>query len=198
MINYVVGVDEVGRGPLAGPICFGFVRVSSESYLKLKKDRNLPKSGLDSKKLRKESRQNFTKYLQKLKKEKILDFYITSFSAQKIDKLGLSEVIKKSINTGLEKIGAKQEDLILFDGGLKTDNVNFPNQKTIIKGDEKEKVIAWASILAKVYRDSFMKKQARKYENYGFESNVGYGSKKHLQAIRKYGITNIHRNSFID
>jgi ribonuclease HII len=194
----VICVDEVGRGPLAGPICFGFVKLTFDSYQKLKKDKKLPKKGFDSKKLNENQRLLFSNYLKKLKKEGFLNFCIISFSAKEIDRFGLSKVIKKSIERGIKKIEAKKEDTILFDGGLKTDILNFPKQKTIIKGDEKEKIISWASILAKVYRDDFMKKQAKKYQNYGFESNVGYGSLKHLKAIKKYGLTKIHRKSFVD
>lgn len=194
--TFVVGVDEVGRGPLAGPICFGFVKVSFEEYKKLKKDKNLPKKGIDSKKLKKIDREVYEKYLRKLKKQKVLDFYITNFSNKEIDKNGLSFVIKKSIEKGLNKIKAKSSDKILFDGGLKTDPKIFPNQKAIIKGDEKEKVIAWASIIAKVYRDNLMQKMAKKYPEYGFDSNVGYGTKWHINVIKKFGKTSIHRQSF--
>lgn len=194
--EFVVGVDEVGRGPLAGPICFGFMRVPKDTYLRLKKDKNLPKSGLDSKKIKKEDREKFSKYLYKLKKEKVLDFYITNFGNVEIDKFGLVKVIKKSMEKGLKKINAKNEDFILLDGGLKLDK-NFLNQKTIIKGDEKEKVIAWASILAKVYRDSLMEKYSKKYPEYGFHKNVGYGTKEHLSSLKKFGKTKIHRQSFL-
>lgn len=192
----VIGIDEVGRGPLAGPICFGFVRVAKNAYLKLKKDKNLPKVGLDSKKLKIQEREKYSKYLKKLKTENKLDFCITNFSNKDIDKFGLSLVIKKSIEKGLKKIKAKEKDLILLDGGLKADKI-FKNQRIIIKGDEKEKVIAWASILAKVYRDNLMQKMAKKYPGYGFEKNVGYGTKEHLKALKKFGQTLIHRQSFL-
>ena len=194
--DFIIGIDEVGRGPLAGPICFGFVKISIDNYFKLKKDKNLPKQGFDSKKIRKENRGEFAKYLQKLKKEKVLDFCIVGFSNKDIDKFGLSVVIKKSIKKGLSKMKVKGNHTLLLDGGLKADK-KFLNQKTIIKGDEKEKVISWASILAKVYRDNFMEKIAKKYPEYNFEKNVGYGTKEHLESIRRYGITQLHRQSFL-
>ncbi len=195
--SYIIGVDEVGRGPLAGPICFGFVKVSFENYIRLKKNKNLPKKGLDSKKINKNEREGFEKYLKKLKKDGVLDFCIVTFSNKDIDKFGLSVVIKKSIEEGLKKMKADKKDTLFFDGGLRTDISNFPNQKTIIKGDEKEKIISWASIVAKVYRDRFMKKQSLKYPKYGFDKNVGYGTKEHLQKIKDFGVCSLHRKSFL-
>lgn len=195
--KYIVGIDEVGRGPLAGPISFGFVRISEKNYIKLKKDRSLPKKGFDSKKLTKEKREIYFDYLTKLRNLGFLDFCITNISNTVIDKKGISFAIKDSIKKGLLKIKASNQDRILLDGGLKAP-LDFISQKTIIKGDEKEKVISWASIAAKVSRDYFMEKQNEKYPQYGFDKNVGYGTKVHIEAIKKYGITEIHRKSFID
>jgi ribonuclease HII len=85
---------------------------------------------------------------------------------------------------------------VLLDGGLKAP-VEFKNQKTIIKGDEKEMVIALASICAKVLRDRKMNLLAKKYSNYGFEKHKGYGTKGHYEAIKKYGMLSVHRKSFL-
>ena len=197
MANYIIGIDEVGRGPLAGPICFCFVKVLEKNYKILKKDKNLPKKGFDSKKLKKEQRGKFALHLKKLQKDGFLDYNIITFSNNDIDHFGLSLVIKKSIEKGLKKIKADEKDLILFDGGLKTDILKFPNQKTIIKGDEKEKIISWASVIGKVYRDSIMQKYAKKYPKYGFDKNVGYGTKEHLKAVADLGICSLHRKSFL-
>ena len=82
-----------------------------------------------------------------------------------------------------------------MDGGLKAP-IEFKKQKTIIKGDEKEKIIAWASILAKVSRDALMCRLAKKYPKYGFEIHKGYGTLKHRKMIKKYGLSNVHRKSF--
>jgi ribonuclease HII len=192
----IVGVDEVGRGPLAGPIVFCAVKIPVDVYHKLKKDKLLPKNGLDSKKIKEKDREKFSDYLKILKQQKKVDFSVVGFSNKMIDKFGLSKVQKLTIFKCLKNISIKKDDIILLDGGLKAPN-DFLNQKTIIKGDEKEKIIAWASILAKVFRDNLMKKEHLKYPQYDFINNVGYGTKKHKEAIKKYGICQIHRKTFL-
>ena len=213
-MKYIVGIDEVGRGPLAGPLTLCAVRLSLADYSKLKKRKDLPKAGYDSKKLSQTARKSYSKLLIKLCKDNHgdnkmssvntqgaeggllhLQFWITDVSNQVIDKKGLSFAIKFAVAKCLSKLSAKTDDKVLLDGSLKAP-VEFRNQMTIIKGDEKEKIISWASILAKVHRDRLMVGFANKYPQYGFEEHKGYGTKKHRQAIKKYGLTKIHRKSF--
>lgn len=122
-------------------------------------------------------------------------------SAKQIDKIGISICIKNLIKKHLtffdEKLYKAAEAMILLDGGLKAP-AHFQNQKTIIKGDEKELVISLASIYAKVSRDSYMKKISKKYKysSYLLAKHKGYGTKDHLEKIRLHGISDIHRKTF--
>ncbi len=190
--KYIVGIDEVGRGPLAGPLTLCFVCISSDKYKILKKNKNLPKLGKDSKKLNSKLREKYSKYLKELP----IKYSIVSISNKEIDKKGIFFCIKKAIKKGLDNLNLDPKNTqILLDGGLKAPD-EFIFQKTIIKGDEKEKIIAWASILAKVERDKFMIKISKKFPHYFFEINKGYGTKIHREAILKHGMSELHRKSF--
>jgi len=195
-MKYIIGIDEVGRGPLAGPLTVCAVKVEAGMYKKLQRNKTLPVVGRDSKKLSRKEREKYSKIICDLTLAGKLQFTIVMQSNTIIDKKGLSFAIKKALALCLKKVGAKTEDTILLDGGLKVLK-EFTKQQTIIKGDEKHQVIAWASILAKVHRDSHMTKMAKKYPAYGFEKHVGYGTKFHREAIEKYGVTPIHRKSWI-
>lgn len=194
-MKFIVGVDEVGRGPLAGPVTIGVVVCEEQNYKKLKKNKKLPPIGKDSKKLKEKDREKYTKVLEELKKQKRINFSVIHISNTVIDTKGLTYAIKKGIKDGFKNSKIKQKNTeVLLDGGLKAPD-GF-KQKTIIKGDEKEKIIAWASILAKVSRDRLMVKIAEKYPEYGLEIHKGYGTLKHRKAIQKYGVSRVHRLSF--
>lgn len=193
-MKYIIGIDEVGRGPLAGPVTVGIVLCEKTKYKKLKKDKDLPALGKDSKKLSPEKREKYSKYIKSIK----IEYKVLHISNNIIDKIGISNAIKKAIKNGLQKLtkGLVLRDInILLDGGLKAPS-EFKNQKTIIRGDEKEKIIAWASILAKVSRDNLMKKISVNYPEYDLHVHKGYGTQKHRMAIKKYGVSEIHRISF--
>ncbi|MFA7216874.1 MAG: ribonuclease HII [Candidatus Paceibacterota bacterium] len=191
-LSKIVGIDEVGRGPLAGPVTVCVASCDFKDYLRFKKDKNLPAFGKDSKKLTPILRQKYFKYLKKLS----IDFSVVSVSNKIIDKKGISFSIKKAINEGLKKQKLNPKKCkILLDGGLYAPS-EFLFQKTIIKGDEKEKIISWASIIAKVSRDNFMVKMHKKYPEYMFDRHKGYGTKIHKGVILKYGLSPIHRKSF--
>ncbi len=189
-IKYIIGIDEVGRGPLAGPVAVCAFKMPvnffAKTFGKIK----------DSKKLIPEKREEIFKKLKKLKTEKIVDYFVCYESAKRIDSLGLSKAIKNCLEKSLKKLRVKPEEcLVLLDGGLKAPK-EYKNQKTIIKGDEKEKAIAFASIVAKVSRDALMRKLAKKYPKYSFEIHKGYGTKKHREAIIKNGFCVEHRRCF--
>lgn len=189
-IKFIVGIDEVGRGPLAGPIAFCAFKMpvdfSAKSFGKIK----------DSKLLTPSRRKEIFCRLEKLKKDKKVDYAVCFESAKKIDHINIAEAGKLCIKNSLGKIKAKpSECMVLLDGGIKAPK-KFKNQKTIIGGDKKERSIAFASIIAKVKRDELMCKLAKKYPEYGFEIHKGYGTKKHRELIKKYGLCPEHRKSF--
>lgn len=211
VMTYIIGIDEVGRGPLAGPVTLCAVRVEVGMYKELQKNKNLPALGRDSKRLSKKDREKYALVLQALMSKRHFDiksrlsrmpldtrfcFSVCSVSNTVIDTKGLSFAIKKALSGCLQKVGATEKDSVLLDGGLKAP-LSFTNQRTVIKGDEKHPVIAWASILAKVHRDNYMTKMAKKYPEYGFEKHMGYGTKFHRDAIQKYGPSHAHRKSFL-
>lgn len=192
--KYIIGIDEVGRGPIAGPVAVGaFVFLSTEAP-------KLFKSVKESKQLSEEKREEWFKKVLEVQKNGDIDFAVTFQSEKVIDTKGLSFAIKNALKISIDKLIKKHkikysDVAVLLDGGLKAP-LEYINQKTIIKGDEKEKVIALASICAKVSRDRKMRKWAVKYPGYGFEVNKGYGTRGHYEGIRKLGLTSLHRRSF--
>jgi ribonuclease HII len=195
-MKYVVGIDEVGRGPLAGPVTVCVTLCEENIYEDLKRNKLLPKSGIDSKKLTSVEREKYEKVLKDLALEGKISFSINHISNKEIDNKGIVFCIKKALKYGLINLKVPTESFILLDGSLKAPK-KFKNQKTIIRGDEKEKIIAWSSILAKVSRDGLMIKMAKKFPKYGLDIHKGYGTDRHKKAIKKYGISAFHRESFI-
>lgn len=184
--DYIVGVDEVGRGPLAGPI----VGASVVLNLEYKNSRDLILYINDSKKLSEKLRKDLSEII----KEKAVSYSIAALDNEQIDSKGIAwcnnEVFLRSCNS----LNIKPS-LVLSDG-YPIKNINFKNE-FIIKGDTKSASIACASIIAKVFRDELMCKYAEIYPEYGFERNVGYGTTEHIKAIKKYGTCKIHRRSFL-
>ncbi|MBI2448209.1 ribonuclease HII [Candidatus Microgenomates bacterium] len=182
--SYICGVDEVGRGPWAGPIVAAATIVSN-----LKSQ--ISNLGVrDSKKLSEKKREDIFEIVKDIKD---IEYFVAFISAEEIDKIGLGRanqlVLKKAVD-GL----SQKPDYVLVDGfeigGLTT------RQEKVVGGDSKIFSIALASIIAKVSRDRYMKELAKKYPEYGFEHHKGYGTAKHLGAIKKYGICPEHRKSF--
>lgn len=154
----------------------------------------------DSKKLSEKQREVWLKKILVLKKEGKCDFALTYVSAQAIDKIGISKAIKKALENSLQKLvdvhALHGRTRILLDGGLKAP-FSFTNQKTIIKGDEKEQAIALASIVAKVSRDRLMVRMAKKHSSYGFEFHKGYGTSLHYKKLKIHGMSPIHRRTYL-
>lgn len=178
----VCGLDEVGRGPWAGPIV-----ACAFMFTKTLKLINLN----DSKHLSEERRNEFYKLFET---EAAYGIGITQ--PHEIDELGLLKANNLAFTRALEQLKHKGyvPEFILVDG---RDRLNLPHPwKTLIKGDEKIKLIACASIMAKVVRDELMNELAQKYPLYGFESHKGYGTQEHQQALKKHGACEIHRKSF--
>jgi len=178
--RYIVGIDEVGRGPLAGPVVAAAVILPEDFYL----------LGInDSKKLSASKREELGKEI----KEKAVSFAVSFIEAKEIDRINIYEATKVAMIDALRQL-SPQPDYALIDA-MKL-SINLPYQ-AIIKGDSQSISIAAASIIAKVARDEYMVKIAELYPNYGFDRHMGYGTKEHLEAIKKYGVTPIHRRTFL-
>lgn len=190
-VLFSIGIDEVGRGPIAGPVAVG-------AFVFLKPGaRKLFRGVKESKQLSEAKREAWFARIQSAQRSGQVNFSVTFQSEKIIDTKGLSYAIKTALLTSLYALKIKPERArVLLDGGLKAP-ANYANQKTIIKGDEKEMVIALASICAKVLRDRKMNLLAKKYPKYGFEKHKGYGTRAHYQAIKKYGMLKTHRRSFL-
>lgn len=181
--DIVAGVDEVGRGPLAGPIVAAAVILPKDSD-------NLILRINDSKKLSKELREELSEII----KEKAISYSIAIKTSKEIDERGIgfcnNEIFKEAIE-GLSIV----PDMVLSDG-YTIKEFSYANE-AVIKGDTKSAAIACASIIAKVYRDNLMEEYGKVYPQYNFEKNVGYGTKEHIEGILKYGSCEIHRDSFL-
>lgn len=192
-MKYIVGIDEVGRGPIAGPVAVCSFKCEPRFFDNISIDTPLR----DSKKLTKKQREKWFEYLKEEKKKGNCDFAVSLVSADWIDKVGIVRSIQKALDSSLKKVATNPKEVSVYlDGGLKAPK-EFINQETVIKGDELHPVISCASIVAKVSRDALMAKYAEEYPEYGFKNHAGYGTKAHYEAIKKHGVTVLHRKSFI-
>ncbi|MES2436701.1 MAG: ribonuclease HII [Patescibacteria group bacterium] len=197
-ILFTLGIDEAGRGPLAGPVAIGVVKVHKGHEATLKK---LVKDikGRDSKKLSPAKREEWFEKIKAFKKQGILDFHVALVPVQHIDEKGIAHAIRFGMKMCLRKVKADHtRSFVKLDGSLKAPQ-EFISQKTIIKGDEKEWIIGLASIAAKVSRDTYMIRQGKNalYKPYKLEIHKGYGTKVHRELIVKYGPSSLHRLSFL-
>lgn len=178
---YICGIDEVGRGPLAGPVVAAAVILPKEEkilYLN------------DSKKLSEKKREALFEEIQ----EKALAIGIGVVSSQRIDEINILQATYEAMREAISNL--KVTPTVLLNDAVVIPEVDVP-QEGIIKGDGKSASIAAASIVAKVTRDSMMKEYEEKYPGYGFASHKGYGTKAHREAILLHGMTPIHRKSFL-
>ena len=175
----ICGVDEVGRGPLAGPVVACAVILNRDHhYLGLN----------DSKKVPAKQRSILNEKL----KDNVMSYAYGIATPQEIDDLNIYRATQVAMQRAIDQLSIKPTHLLI--DAMKLDN-NIP-QTSIIKGDAKSVSIAAASIMAKEYRDDYMKELANEYPNYGFEKNVGYGTKQHLEAIDTFGVIKEHRQTF--
>ena len=182
--KYVVGLDEAGRGPLAGPVVAAAVMIKNRK-LKIKR---LLREIKDSKKLNPKKRAELYQFLIKSPNMK---WGIGRVSEKMIDKINILEATKLAMKKAINNL---KTDYLILDGNFKID-LDIP-QKSIKKGDSKVFSIAAASIIAKVTRDRIMKTYHKKYPEYGFDRHKGYATKFHRQALKKHGPCKIHRMSF--
>lgn len=181
-LQYIAGVDEVGRGPLAGPVvCAAVIMPLDEENIIVGID--------DSKKLSAKKRETLAEEIKK----RALAYTIVEVSEKEIDEINILEATKLGMKKALETLEITPQS-VLTDGNM-TLNIDFP-QRSVIGGDALSYSIGAASIIAKVYRDKMMDDYAKEYPQYAFECNKGYGTAAHIQAIKEYGLCPIHRRTF--
>lgn len=180
-VEYIAGIDEAGRGPLAGPVVVASVIMPKDSMIE----------GInDSKKISEKKREK----LYDIILEEAVSYGIGIVYQDEIDKINILQATKKGLTEAVEQMKIKP-NLIMVDALTGIDTLGIP-YKSIIKGDAKCYSISAASIIAKVTRDRIMREWDTIYPQYGFAQHKGYGTKMHMQAIREYGLTPIHRRSF--
>jgi len=181
-IKLIAGIDEAGRGPLAGPVVVGIVIMPKDSMIE----------GInDSKKISEKKREKLYEQI----KEEAIAWSVGIADQNEIDEINILNATKLALTRAVEAISVKP-DLILVDALTNINTKGIP-YKSIIKGDSKEYSIASASIIAKVTRDRMMREYDEIYPQYGFSGHKGYGTAKHIAAIKEYGPCILHRKSFI-
>jgi ribonuclease HII len=187
----VIGIDEVGRGALAGPVYVGAVCLNSVEFLKV---------GIrDSKELSAQKREELAKIIRKIARSHVVSFS----SASVINRIGIVKATERAIRSAITKLieinGNSLKYFVLLDAFYVKHmrGIGLKNQLAIIKGDQKSISIAAASIIAKVERDRVMTKLAKRYRDYEWDVNKGYGTVRHRNAITKHGVTKYHRKLFV-
>lgn len=201
MMKYLVGIDEAGRGPLAGPVAVGAVCVplsrNGRALHPLLRARGTRGNAKDSKQLSETAREICFKEVLQAKQKGTLFFSVALVGPGLIDRQGISAAVHLGIRRSLAGLTVNPEEcLVLLDGLLKAPP-EFRLQKTIVRGDATEPIIALASIVAKVTRDRKMRRLEKIYPLYGFEKHKGYGTRAHCEAIRENGACLLHRRSFL-
>ena len=180
-LKYVCGIDEAGRGPLAGPVVVASVILPKDSMIE----------GVnDSKKVTESRREK----LYDIILDEAISYGIGIIHQEEIDEINILQATKKGLHEAVQKMDIKP-NVILVDALTGIDTLGIP-YKSIIKGDAKSYSIAAASIIAKATRDRIMREWDKIYPEYGFAGHKGYGTAKHIEAIKKYGLTPIHRKTF--
>ena len=181
-VKYICGIDEAGRGPLAGPVVVAAAIMPRNSMIE----------GVnDSKKVSEKKREKLYEEIT----SSAIAWGVGIIDQTEIDNINILNATKKGLTQSLKELEVKPE-LILVDALTKIDTLGIP-YRSIIKGDAKSYSIAAASIIAKVTRDRIMKEWDELYPMYGFEKHKGYGTKMHIEAIKEYGICPLHRRSFV-
>ncbi|MBR2498541.1 MAG: ribonuclease HII [Clostridia bacterium] len=178
--QFVAGVDEVGRGPLAGPVVCCAIIMPTDQIIE----------GVDdSKKLSEKKRETLAEII----KERAISYCIYEVSQEEIDEINILSAVKKCMVKAVEGLSVKP-DITLVDGV----DTHLPiNAEYVIKGDANSYTIGCASIVAKVYRDRLMSEYAKEFPEYGFEKHKGYGTKTHIEKIKEIGPCKLHRKTFI-
>ena len=187
--SLIIGVDEVGRGCIAGPVCAGVVIFRPESKSKLSRY-------VDSKTISEEKREALALEIQSEH-----HCALGWSSVEEVDELNIRQASLLAMKRAIETLISNQkinpaECLVLVDGRDTVPNLALFQQRSVIKGDQHVRQISAASIVAKVARDNLMKEFSVTHTEYGFQNHKGYGTEEHRNAIKKFGITNLHRKTF--
>jgi ribonuclease HII len=188
--EYLIGVDEAGRGPLAGPVAVGVVAVP----LGFDVLREFP-GVKDSKLLNRQKREQIFIEVERRASRGDLSFIVRFSDHHYIDRFGISRAVERAVSSGVRALVAPTHGMVMLDGLLRAPKTYA--QRTVIAGDLKVPVISLASILAKVTRDRTMEQLSMFYPEYGFEQHKGYGTHEHYRAIKRHGLCAIHRKSFV-
>ncbi len=193
-MTYHIGIDEAGRGPLAGPVAVGLVRVPEKADLL-----NAFPGLNDSKKLTEKARERLFALLEERARAGDIAYAVEFRSAENIDEKGIAVVIRDAIASGLEKLCGQAEgalpEKVWLDGALAAPPAY--SQETVIGGDGLVPAIMLASVAAKVMRDRRMREAHLAHPEYGFDRHKGYGTSAHYEALRTYGLCNLHRRTFV-
>lgn len=189
-MRFVLGVDEAGRGPLAGPVAVGVVRVP-ESF-----DILAAFPGLDdSKKLSEKKREALFEMLLAAERAGEVAFAVKSVDALTIDKVGIAKAVISSVHAGVRQLAPDIGGVKVYLDGLLHAPQEY-EQETVVHGDSLVPAIMLGALAAKVSRDRLMRRLAEEYPEYGFAQHKGYGTRAHQDAIREYGLCALHRRSF--
>lgn len=202
-VRYIAGIDEVGRGPLAGPFVVSAVILDLEKVFNNElwdfireedaheiNDIKLYAQINDSKKILPKKRNKLSSFIKK----EAISYSIELFSPEQVDELGISEITQLAFYGAMKKLKIKPE--FIFTDTFEIKKLTKEHQTNIIRGDSKSISIAAASIVAKVFRDNIMVEMHKKYPVYGFDRHKGYGTEYHIRALYEYGPCEIHRKSF--
>lgn len=188
--KWVIGVDEAGRGPLAGPVAVGAVLVPYDF------DFSRFSKVADSKKMTEAARERTYKEVRTLARRGDIRCAVVLVPATTIDTIGITKAVLQGVARACSKLKAEHHSVEVRLDGLLRAPVAFTHQRTIIKGDVTEPAISLASIMAKVTRDRRMVLLSKKHPEYGFEVHKGYGTKNHQDALKQYGLSGQHRSTF--
>lgn len=194
-MRYLIGIDEAGRGALAGPVCVGAVLYPEDfdwrECFALITRRGAPRLR-DSKQLSAQQREILFEYIEAHGRLRHVAVFV---DAKTIDEIGISNAARQAASVALSELRVSPQKVdVLLDAGLSV--ADRWKQEAFIRGDERIPAIAFASIVAKVLRDRLMEDYAEEYSAYSFDAHKGYGTLKHRQAIRRHGLSELHRASF--
>jgi ribonuclease HII len=190
MHRWVIGIDEAGRGPLAGPVAVGLILAPQEMDIR----EEFP-GVADSKKLTPGARENLYALVEMRAKRGDIRFCARFQTHHYIDEFGITRAVERAIESGLRRLDVPHHDVEVYLDGLLKAPRHYA-QQTIIRGDEKVPIISLASIVAKVRRDRLMRRMGKEYPQWGFELHKGYPTPAHYEKIREFGLCEIHRRTY--